>query len=262
MMRSLYTAATGMMVQEQKMNVVANNLANSSTTGFKRARAEFSELLPDRIQSAGSGVDSAGNRAPTPIEVGLGARVNAVARDFGTGDLIGTDNPLDLAIEGPGFLRVTRSNGELGYTRAGNLRIDSEGRLVTAAGDPLDPGITMPPEATDLSIGKDGTVTARVAGRDEAVPIGNLELTTFQNPAGLESIGGNLYRATTAAGLPTSVRPGERGSGELAQGFLEGSNVKSVEEMLDLITTQRAYEMNSKIIQTADQMLQKLSNLK
>ena len=262
MMRSLYTAATGMMVQEQKMNVVANNLANSSTTGFKRARAEFSELLPDRIQSAGNGVDNAGNRSPTPIEVGLGARVNAIARDFGTGDLIGTDNPLDLAIEGPGFLRVSRSNGELGYTRAGNLRIDSEGRLVTAAGDPLDPGITMPPEATDLSIGKDGTVTARVAGRDDTVPIGNIEVTTFQNPAGLESVGGNLYRATSAAGTPTSVRPGERGSGELAQGFLEGSNVKSVEEMLDLITTQRAYEMNSKIIQTADQMLQKLSNLK
>ena len=132
MMRSLYTAATGMMVQEQKMNVVANNLANSSTTGFKRARAEFSELMPDRIQSAGSGASS-GNRAPTPIEIGLGARVNAVARDFGTGDLIGTDNPLDLAIEGPGFLRVSRQNGDLGYTRAGNMRIDSEGRLVTAA---------------------------------------------------------------------------------------------------------------------------------
>ena len=261
-MRSLYTAATGMMVQEQKMNVVANNLANSSTTGFKRARAEFSELLPDRIQSAGSAGASAGNRAPTPIEVGLGARVSAIARDFGTGDLMGTNNPLDLAIEGPGFLRVIRNNGDIGYTRAGNLRIDSEGRLVTAAGDPLDPGITLPPEATDLTIGRDGTVSARVAGREDAVPIGNLELTTFQNPAGLESIGGNLYRATAAAGAPTAVRPGDRGSGELAQGFLEGSNVKSVEEMLDLITTQRAYEMNSKIIQTADQMLQKLSNLK
>jgi flagellar basal-body rod protein FlgG len=262
MMRSLYTAATGMMVQEQKMNVVANNLANSSTTGFKRARAEFSELMPDRIQSAGSGANSVGNRSPTPIEIGLGARVNAVARDFGTGDLIGTDNPLDLAIEGPGFLRVSRQNGDLGYTRAGNMRIDSEGRLVTAAGDPLDPGITMPPEATEITIAKDGSVSARVAGRDEPVSIGAIELTSFQNPAGLESIGGNLYRATSAAGTPTSARPGERGTGELAQGFLEGSNVKSVEEMLDLITTQRAYEMNSKIIQTADQMLQKLSNLK
>ena len=262
MMRSLYTAATGMMVQEQKMNVVANNLANSSTTGFKRARAEFSELLPDRIQSAGSANGIGGSRSPAPIEVGLGARVNAVARDFGTGDLIGTDNPLDLAIEGPGFLRVSRTNGEVGYTRAGNLRIDSEGRLVTAAGDPLEPGITVPPEATDLTIGKDGAVSARVSGRDEPVPIGNLELTVFQNPAGLESIGGNLFRATSAAGVPTSARPGERGTGELAQVFLEGSNVKSIEEMLDLITTQRSYEMNSKIIQTADQMLQRLSNLK
>lgn len=260
MMRSLYTAATGMMVQEQKMNVVANNLANSSTTGFKRARAEFSELLPDRIQSAGAA--GSGNQSPTPIEVGLGARVNAVARDFGTGDLIGTDNALDVAIEGPGFLRVARSNGEIGYTRAGNLRIDSEGRLVTAAGDPLDPGITLPPEATDINIGKDGSVSARVSGRDDPVPVGNLELTVFQNPAGLESLGGNLYRGTTAAGTPTAARPGERGTGQLAQGFLEGSNVKSVEEMLDLITTQRSYEMNSKIIQTADQMLQKLSSLK
>ena len=261
MMRSLYTAATGMIAQETKMNVIAHNLANANTTGFKRVRPEFEEILGEHLASAEAAVaDSTGR--PSPLEVGLGVRTTATTRSLAQGDMINTDNPLDLAIEGVGYFKVELPAGQDAYTRAGNLRVDADGKLVTQRGEPIYPGITIPTEATNINISREGKVTVRVADRDDEVEVGQIELTTFQNAGALESLGGNLLRATDAAGEATTGNPGERGLGQVTQGFLEGANVRTVDEMIDLITTQRAYEMSSKVIQTADQMLERLSNLR
>ena len=261
MIRSLYTAATGMEAQQLKMDVISNNLANASTTGFKKARAEFEDLLSDTLRAAEAPQPN-GNTRPSPLEVGLGVRTGSTQRSFGQGDMINTNNPLDVAIEGQGFLRVVRSNGELGYTRAGNLRVDADNRLVTQAGELVDPAITLPAQTTRVDIRTDGTVLAEVQGRNEPMEVGSLELTMFANPSGLQALGGNLFAATPASGTALNVRPGEMGSGAVRQGFLESANVKAVEEMIDMISTQRAYELNSKVIQTADQMLQRLTNLR
>ncbi|MCP4499074.1 MAG: flagellar basal-body rod protein FlgG [Deltaproteobacteria bacterium] len=260
MMRALYTAATGMNAQETRMNVSANNLANSSTTGFKKVRTEFEDLLSERIQSADAPDGQGGTRA-SPLEVGLGVRTGATTRSFSQGDMINTGNPLDLTIQGKGFFKVQRPDGLLGYTRAGNLTMDANGRLVTQNGMLLDPAINVPQDAQNLVVRADGTVTAQIAGQSDAVELGNIEIALFQNAGGLHSLGGNLFESTPASGLPIIGRAGEQGAGTLAQGFLEGSNVSTVEEMIGLITTQRAYELNSKVISTADQMLQKLSQL-
>jgi flagellar basal-body rod protein FlgG len=192
----------------------------------------------------------------------LGVRTAATSRSMAQGELLNTKNPLDVAIEGSGFLAVRLPSGELGYTRAGNLRIDSTGQLVTAHGDALEPDISIPTDATEVSIKRDGTVLARVPGRDEMQELGQLELTLFPNPNGLVGLGRNLLSANAACGEPLVVKPGEQGAGSLAQGYLENSNVQAVEEMVDLISTQRAYELNSKVIQTADQMLQRLTSLR
>jgi len=261
MIRSLYTAATGMEAQQLKMDVISNNLANASTTGFKKARAEFEDLLTDSLRSAEAPQPN-GNTRPSPLEVGLGVRTGSTQRSFGQGDMININNLLDVAIEGQGFLRVVRSNGELGYTRAGNFRVDADNRLVTQAGELVDPAITLPAQTTTVSMRQDGTVLAEVQGRNEPIEVGQLELTLFANPSGLQALGGNLFAATPASGTALNVRPGEQGSGALRQGFLESANVKAVEEMIDMISTQRAYELNSKVIQTADQMLQRLTNLR
>lgn len=261
MMRALSIAATGMTAQELKMNVTANNLANANTTGFKKARAEFEDLLAEQISGAEAPRAEGGAR-PSPLEFGLGVRVASTTRSFAQGDMINTQNPLDIAIEGRGFLAVRLPTGDLAYTRAGSLRIDADGRLVTQQGMTLDPPITVPDGTTDVEITNDGRVHAKVSGSEKLVDIGQIEMTTFPNPGGLESLGDTMLRATEAAGQPTTSTPGNDGAGGIAQGFLEGANVSTVEEMIDLITTQRAYEMSSKVIQTADQMLQRLSNLK
>lgn len=261
MLRSLYTAATGMEAQQTKMDVIAHNLANSSTTGYKRSRAEFEDLLSETIHAADEPNPQGGGR-PAPLQVGLGVRSVSTTRSFGQGDMVATNNPLDLAIEGNGFFRIQRASGEFAYTRAGNFRVDSTGRVVTQAGEVVEPGITIPPEATQLTIGQDGKVTVHVPGRDTPSELGSIELATFTNPAGLESVGGNLLVATGASGEPILGRPGQQGVGTLQQGSLENANVKAVEEMIDMITTQRAYEMNSKVIQSADQMLQRLTSLR
>ncbi|MGC3998707.1 MAG: flagellar basal-body rod protein FlgG [Anaeromyxobacter sp.] len=261
MLRSLYTAATGMEAQQLRMDVIANNLSNTSTTGFKKVRAEFEDLLSETLKGA-EAPDPRGGTSPTPLQVGLGVRNGATTRNFGQGDMVTTNNPLDVAIEGQGFLRVTRPGGEPAYTRAGNLRVDENGRLVTVRGDLLDPEITFPPDTMQVSIRADGTVLAKVASEEEPREVGQLELATFTNPAGLEAIGGNLLVQTAASGEAQLLRPGEQGAGTLAQGMLEGSNVKAVEEMIDMISTQRAYELNSRVITTADQMLQKLTQLR
>lgn len=261
MLRSLYTAATGMEAQQTKMDVIAHNLANTNTTGFKRSRAEFEDLLSDTIRSSGP-PNAQGGSQPSALQVGLGVRTVSTTKSFQPGDMLATNNPLDLAIEGPGFFRIQRNNGEYAYTRAGNFRVDATGRICTQQGEVLEPGITVPQETTQLTIRPDGAVMAKVPGRDEPTEVGTIELTMFANPGGLESVGSNLMVATGASGEAINVKPGEQSAGSLSQGFLEGANVKAVEEMIDMITTQRAYEMNSKVIQSADQMLQKLTNLR
>jgi flagellar basal-body rod protein FlgG len=261
MLRSLYTAATGMEAQQVKMDVIAHNLANSNTTGFKKSRAEFEDLLSETIRGAGT-PSPQGGTAPAALQVGLGVRTVATTRSFSQGDMVDTQNPLDVAIQGTGFLRVQRPNGELAYTRAGNLRVDATGRLCTQQGNLIDPGISVPQDATRVTIRPDGTVLATMPGKTEDSEIGTIQLALFTNPSGMESIGDNLMLETAASGQPLVVKPGTDGAGSLTQGFLEGANVKAVEEMIDMISTQRAYEMNSKVIQTADQMLQRLTQLR
>jgi flagellar basal-body rod protein FlgG len=261
MLRSLYTAATGMEAQQTKMDVIAHNLANTNTTGFKKSRAEFEDLLSDTIRSSGP-PGAQGGGQPSALQVGLGVRTVSTTKSFQPGDMIASNNPLDLAIEGPGFFRIQRTNGEFGYTRAGNFRVDATGRICTQSGEVLEPGITVPQETTQLTITPEGKVLAKVPGNEEPNEVGTIELTMFANPGGLEALGGNMMIATAASGEPINVKPGEQSAGSLSQGFLEGANVKAVEEMIDMITTQRAYEMNSKVIQSADQMLQKLTNLR
>ena len=261
MLRALYTAATGMDAQQLKMDVISNNLANASTTGFKKTRAEFEDLLSDTIRGA-SAPDARGGGNPTPLQVGLGVRTGSTTRSFGQGELSNTQNPTDLAIQGSGFFRVQLPSGDFGYTRAGNFSLDATGRLVTQHGEVVEPGITVPPDATAITIKPDGTVTATLAGRPDPSELGQIELYTFTNPAGLNSTGNNLFVQTVGSGDAQRARPGEQGAGTLAQGMLEGANVKAVEEMIDMIACQRAYELNSKIITTADQMLQRLSNLR
>jgi flagellar basal-body rod protein FlgG len=261
MMRSLYTAATGMDAQQTKMDTIANNLANANTTGFKKTRADFEDLLSETIRSPRDGGPQ-GGAAPTPLQVGLGVRTSSTTRTFSQGEFVQTDNSMDLAIEGSGLFRVTRPNGELAYTRAGNFSIDADGRVVTQRGELLEPNINVPKDATRINISQQGQITAVVPNQVKPVELGQLELSTFVNTSGLEAIGGNLYVETAASGPPTFIRPGDAGTGTIAQGFLESSNVKAVEEMVAMISTQRSYELNSKVIQTADQMLQRLTNVR
>jgi flagellar basal-body rod protein FlgG len=261
MMRSLYTAATGMDAQQTKMDTIANNLANANTTGFKKSRADFEDLLSETVRSPREATPQGGS-APSPLQVGLGVRTGSTTRTFSQGDFVESGNPLDLAIEGTGMFRVTRANGEFAYTRAGNFRIDATGRLVTQQGELIEPPITVPKEAVSVAIAADGSVSAKLPNQTKPDELGQIELATFVNTSGLEAIGGNLFVETAASGSPTLVRPGEQGTGSLAQGYLESSNVKAVEEMVAMISTQRSYELNSKVIQTADQMLQRLTNVR
>lgn len=260
MLKSLYTAATGMQAQQTRMDVIANNLANSSTNGFKRARAEFDDLMAEHLRPGGTPDGRGGS--PTPLEVGSGVRMTATTRSFSQGDILATQAPWDVAIEGQGFFQVLRPNGDLAYTRAGNFRVDATGRVVTVSGDALEPPIQVAANAQSVTIRPDGQVLVEVPGRTDPVEAGTLELVNFANPAGLENAGGNLLRATVASGEAQPGRPGEQGLGGLAQGYLESSNVKAVEEMIDMIVTQRAFEMNSKVIQTGDQMLQRLTSIR
>jgi flagellar basal-body rod protein FlgG len=261
MLRSLYTSATGMDAQQLRMDTIANNLANVSTTGFKKVRAEFEDLLSETLRGAGA-PDARGGGDPTPLQVGLGVRTGSTSRSFGQGELTTTNNPLDLAIEGTGFFRVQKPNGDVAYTRAGNFRVDATGRLVTQHGEIVEPGITVPQDTVQLAIHADGSVLATTARAVDPINLGQLELNVFPNAAGLSAVGSNLFQETAASGQPVRVRPGDQGAGTLAQGYLEGANVKAVEEMIDMIATQRAYELNSKVIQTADQMLQRLTTLR
>jgi flagellar basal-body rod protein FlgG len=261
MLRSLYTAATGMDAQTLRIDVISNNLANTSTTGYKRNRVEFEDLLSETLRGTAA-PDPRGGTSPSPLQVGLGTRSTATTRAWDQGEMLATGNQLDLAIEGPGFIRLQRADGTYAFTRAGNLRVDATGRLCNQRGELVDPSINVPPQTLALTIQPDGAILAKETGRDTPVEIGRIELATFANPSGLEAIGGNLFVQTAGSGEALVSKPGEQGAGLLNQGFLEGSNVKAVTEMIDMISTQRAYELSSKVIQTADQMLQRLTTLR
>jgi len=260
-MQALWIAATGMKGQELRINVISNNLANINTSGFKASRIDFEDLIYQSLKAAGA-TSAAGNQIPTGMDIGLGVRPAAVQKLFLQGDYHQTQNPLDLAIEGKGFFKVTMPDGTVAYTRSGAFKLDSEGRLVTSDGYPVDPEIVIPPEATSITISSDGTVSVTIPGQISAQEVGRLELADFVNPAGLKAIGKNLFLPTAASGDPTTGNPGEDGLGTIAQGFLEMSNVDLVTELVEMIMAQRAYEINGKVIQSADDMLQTTANLK
>ncbi len=261
MIRSLWTAATGMQAQTSNIDVISNNLANVNTAGFKRSRADFQDLLYETVRPAGTST-AGGSEVPTGIQVGHGTRTVATQKIFMQGDFQHTQNELDMAIEGQGFFQITQANGDIAYSRAGNFKIDSEGRLVSPDGLLMEPQITIPTDALAVSIGTDGAVSVLQPGATAPAVVGNIELAHFVNPAGLQSIGRNLFLQTAASGDPTTGTPGVDGFGTIAQGYLEMSNVSVVDEMVNMITAQRAYEINSKAIQTADDMLQMVNTLK
>ena len=261
MIRSLYTASTGMQAQELEIDVISHNLANVNTTGFKKSRAEFQDLLYQTIRPAGTPTAD-GGRVPVAVRVGQGVRPVSTASEFSMGDLLQTQGETDLAIEGRGFFKVMRPSGQVAYTRSGAFKRDAEGQLVTSDGFPMEPPISIPVDAVSITISPQGVVAVRQADETEMVEVGTIELATFVNPAGLDALGRSLFEATEASGEAQEGAPGEPGFGRVGQGFLESSNVKVVEEMIKLITAQRAYEVNSKVIQAADQMLRQAANVR
>lgn len=262
MIRALFTGATGMIAQQLNIDTVANNLANVSTTGFKKSRVNFQDLLYETIRPSGSET-AAGTTIPEGIQVGHGVRPSAIAKVFTAGGLIQTGNALDMAIEGDGFFQVQLQDGTIAYTRDGSFKINEEGTIMTADGYPLEPAITIPTDAEVVSIGADGNISAQVPGDNSPQLLGQLQLVRFSNAAGLDArLGKNLLLETQASGTPTQGTPGQDGTGTVAQGFLENSNVQVVEEILNLIIAQRAYEASSKVITTSDEMLQTANNIK
>jgi flagellar basal-body rod protein FlgG len=260
MIRALYTAASGMNAQQANIDNVAHNLANVNTTGFKKSRVEFEDLVYQEIRTAGSAA-SATTEAPVGLEIGLGTRAVATARNFSAGNLQSTNAPFDLAIQGDGFFQIGLPDGTTGYTRAGAFHLDAQGALVTSEGYAVQPQITIPPNATSVSISRDGVVSATLAGQTATQELGTLELATFSNAGGLRPKGGNIFTATTASGDPETGAPGTDSRGTVTQGFLEDSNVSVVEEMVNMIVGQRAYEANSRVVKAADEMLGQVNNL-
>jgi len=260
MIRALYTAASGMNAQQANIDNVAHNLANVNTAGFKKSRVEFEDMVYQQLKAPGSPTSAEGE-APIGLEAGLGARAVATARNFSSGNLRSTSSPLDLAIEGQGFFQIQMPGGETGYTRAGAFHLNGQGQIVTAEGYALQPNINIPANATSISISKDGIVSVIAAGQADPQQVGVIELAQFQNPAGLQARGGNLFTATIASGDPATATPGADGLGTLAQSFLEDSNVSVVEEMVNMILGQRAYEANSRVIRAADEMLSQVNSL-
>lgn len=260
MIRSLWIAKTGMEAQQMQLDTISNNLANVGTNGYKRSHAVFEDLMYQNLRQAGAN-DSEQTQVPTGLQVGLGVRSVATSRNFSQGSLQQTTNSLDIAIQGHGFFQVTMPDGTTGYTRDGSFQVDQNGQMVTNNGMVLQPGITIPSNAQSVTIGQDGTVSITVAGQTAVQTQGQLQLATFVNPAGLEPRGQNLYAETAASGSPVAGAPGADGMGTLRQGFVETSNVNVVEELVAMIQTQRAYELNSKAIQASDQMLQKLGQI-
>jgi flagellar basal-body rod protein FlgG len=260
MIRSLWISKTGLDAQQTQMDVIANNLANVSTNGFKRSRAVFEDLLYQNIRQPGA-QSSQQTQLPSGLQLGTGVRPVATERNFTQGNLQQTGNNKDVAIQGDGFFQVLLPDGTTAYTRDGSFQVNSQGQLVTSSGYTVQPAITIPADVTSMTIGRDGTVSITQASNATATQVGTLQLSTFTNPAGLMAKGENLYVETSASGTANNVTPGTNGSGTLSQGYVETSNVNVVEELVNMIQTQRAYEINSKAITTSDQMLQKLAQL-
>ena len=259
MNQALWIAKTGLDAQQTRMAVISNNLANTNTTGFKRDRASFEDLLYQTVRQPG-GASSEQTQLPSGMSTGTGVRVASTAKQFAQGNLNQTGNALDVAINGRGFFEVLMPDGSSAYTRDGSFQINAQGELVTNAGYPVQPGLQLPEGAQSVTIGTDGTVSVQVAGQAEAVQVGALTLADFVNPAGLQAKGENLYAETGASGPAQNGAPGENGTGRLVQGSLEGSNVNVVQELVSMIETQRAYETNAKAISTIDSMLAYLNN--
>lgn len=260
MIRSLWISKTGLDAQQTQMDTIANNLANVSTNGFKRSRAVFEDLLYQTIRQPGA-QSSQQTQIPSGLQIGTGVRPVAAERIHTQGNLQQTGNQLDVAINGSGFFQVLMPDGSTGYTRDGSFQRDAQGQMVTASGFPVQPAITLPANAITVTIGRDGVVSVTQPGVAAPVQVGALQVTTFINPAGLMAQGENLYQETASSGTPSANVPGTNGSGLLSQNYVETSNVNVVEEMVNMIQTQRAYEINSKSITTSDQMLQKLSQM-
>jgi flagellar basal-body rod protein FlgG len=260
-MLALYTAASGMAAQELAVQVISNNIANLSTTGYKRQRAEFQDLLYEHVRQVGTQTSSQGNILPVGIELGTGVKTVGTPRLMTQGNLASTSNSLDLAIRGDGFFKILMPDGTFAYSRDGSFNLDSQGRVVTANGNLVQPGITIPANASSITINQQGQVSVTVPGATAPNVVGQLTLTRFINEAGLQAIGDNLLVETPASGPPQDGNPNENGYGNLQQGNLEQSNVDAVVEMTNLITAQRSYEMNSKVITATDQMLQTNNNM-
>src|SRR4051812_36518965 len=261
MIRALYSAGSGMNAQQMNVDNIAHNLANANTVGFKMRRAQFQDLLYQTFSQPGAAA-GAQTIVPTGLQLGLGTRTSSNEISFTQGNFSETGNPLDLVIQGRGFFQVRRPNGELGYTRAGTFHLNREGQITTGDGDPIEPQITLPAEAQSITIAADGTVSYTQPGQTAAQQAGQIQLANFVNPAGLNSLGHNLYAPTDASGEPTLGNPGgQEGLGTLQQGYTEGSNVSVVEEFINLIVSQRAYEANSKVVKAADEMYQQINNV-
>ncbi len=260
MLRSLWISKTGLEAQQTQMDVISNNLANVSTNGFKKSRAVFEDLLYQNIRQPGA-QSTQQTQLPTGLQVGTGVKPVATEKIFTQGNLQQTNNNNDLAINGSGFFQITMPDGSFAYTRDGSFQVSSTGQLVNSSGFALSPAITVPATAQSLTVASDGVVSVTLPNSVAVSQIGAIQLATFINPAGLQAKGGNLYVETAASGTPTTVTPGSTGSGTISQGFVETSNVNVVEEMVNMIQTQRAYEINSKSITTSDQMLQKLAQM-
>jgi flagellar basal-body rod protein FlgG len=260
MLRALYTAATGMQAQQTNLDTIANNLSNSSTAGFQSRRMQFQDLIYQNVVMPGAAA-SQQTTVAAGLQIGLGTRSSASEILQTQGDLTQTSNPLDLAIEGAGMFQVLLPSGETAYTRDGEFHEDAQGNVVTADGNPLQPAITIPAGATSVTIASDGTVSVTLSGQTAAQQIGTIQLALFPNPGGLNSVGTNLYLATTASGDPAIGTPGQTGLGQLEQGYLEQSNVSVVNEFINMIVAQRSYEANSRVVQAADQMFQLINNL-
>ena len=261
-MRSLSIAATGMLAQQLNVEVISNNIANVNTSAYKRRRAEFQDLLYQSQRRVGSTSAANGSVVPAGVQIGLGVKTAAVYRITEQGNLVTTDNPFDLAIQVEGYFQVELPSGDTAYTRAGSFQISGDGELVTVDGYRLQPAITIPPDAVDVTINGSGDVLAKIAGQVTPQNVGTIQLAAFANDAGLEATGDNLFVETPASGTATTGNPGNAGFGTLSQGFLETSNVNVVQEITNLITAQRAYEMNSKVIQASDEMMAQLNQLR